>query len=369
MPGRTIGLDTRMIQHSGIGTYLRGLLEGFEKAGPPPGSEIYLYGGRSKRDSAANFKMRKFRSPIYSLQEQLEYPGRIRECDLWHAPHYNIPVLKGKTRLVVTVHDLIHWIFRKDFFSPLQTLYAKVMLEKAVSAADHIITVSEKTKEDLIGYFKAGPGKISVIYEAVSETFKPVTDPQMIRSVKRKYGLPEKFFLYVGMIKPHKNILWLVRLFSKLEQFSRVQSRLVIAGKADPKHAREFKTLSRLSPEGGILHIPFVETDDLPALYSGATALVHPSLYEGFGLTLLEAMACGTPVIAFRTSSIPEVTGDAAVLVPAGSEQAMEEALIRMETDSGRREYFRGLGLARVREFSWEKTAHQTKTVYEKVLG
>lgn len=367
-----IGIDIRMIHNTGIGTYLKGLLNGLRDRSIEAdlslrARKLCLFGQAGNQFDDYDFLPRRdFHSRIYSVQEQVEYPWRLKACQLWHAPHYNVPFWKGKTRLVVTLHDLIHWLFRKDFFSPLQGLYAGKMLRRSVSEADHIIAVSERTKHDLVNHFDADPERISVIYEAVSEDFQPLSERGPFEKLRKKYGLPEKFFLYVGMIKPHKNVAWLVKFFKKFQDD--FNAGLVVVGRVDKKYQEALRLFSRGILKPPIYHLPFVEQDELMTLYSHCQALVHPSLYEGFGLTLLEAMACDAPVIAFRTGSIEEVAGPGAHLVEPNSESQLREALMRCESAPSYREDLIRRGRQHVRRFSWSECARQTLDVYEKVL-
>lgn len=347
-----IGLDIRMIRHTGIGTYLQGLLQGFETSFP----------------SGWDLARKSFSAPIYSLQEQFAYPSRLAECDLWHAPHYNIPYFKKKVKLVVTVHDLIHWIYRKEFFSPVQALYAQTMFRRLVETADHMIAVSNNTTQDLVTHFQADPKRISVIYEAVGNECQRIQDPERISDLRLRNDLPEKFFLYVGSLKPHKNVQTLLRVFRNLKKNHRLRSGLVIIGRKDRAYRPELRDLQNLRTGEGIWYFPETERGVLTAFYSTALALVHLSLYEGFGLTPLEAMACGTPVIASKTSSIPEVVGDAAWLVDPLDENQIAQALQQIEADPDLSEELRQKGLERLKLFSWEKTARQTLDVYQKVL-
>ncbi len=364
-----IGLDIRMIQNTGIGTYIRGLLESWREMGLAKEIRLSLFGNQQNQPPFKDLPFHSFYSPIYSVQEQFEYPFRLRQCALWHAPHYNVPLLKTKVKLVVTIHDLIHWIFRKDFYSPLQALYAKTLLQHAVRKADHVITVSQKTRDDLVQYFEADPDRISVISEGVSKNFRELEDEQKIARVLEKYGVPRNYFLYVGSLKPHKNVLWLIHLFRKLKREEKVEASLVLIGRKDKRYPRGFEELEYFKTEKGLIHLPFVDEEELVALYNGAIALVHPSLYEGFGLTLVEAMACGTSVIACRSASVPEVVGEAAYLVDPCVEREMSEAMIRLEKIPGMRDEFKRKGKLRAAHFQWEGAAKKTAEIYERVLS
>ncbi|MDP3920189.1 MAG: glycosyltransferase family 1 protein [Candidatus Omnitrophota bacterium] len=354
-----IGFDVRMMFHTGIGTYIRGLLRHMLSFDPAGKLGMCLYGDSLRAEGFDGVPRSTFGSKIYSVAEQWEYPGKLRQCRLWHAPHYNIPLRKGKTKLIVTVHDLIHWIFRKQFFSPLQALYAGEMMKRVVKTADHIITVSENTKHDLITHFNAEPEQISVIYEAVEEGFGHSNLTGEDEAVHRKYGLPENYFLYVGSIKPHKNVVWLINLFRELKREGRTNASLVLVGKKD----QEFES------GDGVYHIPSVDREELEVLYRGALSLVHPSIYEGFGLTLLEAMACETPVIAKRAASIPEVVGAGARLVDPSSDVDWKQAMHDVEFEKGVRSELSAKGSEQLKRFRWQDTARQTLDIYERILS
>lgn len=365
----SLGIDARMIQHTGIGTYVRGLL-GEWKDRPREEMPVLFGDPEVCFKKAPGYETRRFRSPIYSLQEQLKYPSLLKQCTLWHAPHYNVPLhVPAGTRLVVTVHDLIHWLFRKDFFSPLQGGYASFMLRRTVRSAHHVITVSENTKRDLVQHFGADPEQVSVIYEAVSTAFRPVKDPQAVSALNQKYGLPGRYFLYVGSLKPHKNVLWLLKTFRKLHAERKLEASLVLAGRKDRRYPRGYEELAALRDGEGVFHRAHISDEDLAGLYQGALALVHPSLYEGFGLTILEAMACGTPVAALRVASVPEIAGEAACLLEPHDEKGLIQALLRLESDTAFRDDLARRGLARAAQFSWKKTAQETWEIYKKVMS
>lgn len=366
-------IDARMICHSGIGTYLRGLLEQFRSHPFFRERKMGLaISGPLQGEVNGMGKAFLFRSPIYSLWEQMEYPFQTGKGRIWHAPHYNIPLMgvKKGVRLVVTIHDLIHWIFRKDFFSPVQAFYARTFLEKVVRQADCIIAVSKRTRDDLIEHFKARAGKIRVIYEGVADPFFYPPPPEERKRILTDYPLPERFFLYVGLIKPHKNLVRLISIFKKLKKKGRLSCDLVMVGKKDRQYPAGCRELAGLQTGEGIHYFSGVRSrEELLALYASAQALVQPSLYEGFGLTVLEAMAAGTPVISSRAGSLPEVAGEATLSIDPYSDSALEQALLQMEEKASLRTSLSAQGRLRARLFNWQKTADETTQVYQQVLG
>lgn len=362
-----LGMDARMIRHTGIGTYIRGLAAGLAETGGFDSIKTCFYSPERKSSIPGVFQV-SFDAPIYSITEQVLYPRLLASCKVWHAPHYNIPFFKGSTRLIVTIHDLIHWIFRDKYFGWHQNLYSGTMLRRAVRLADAIIAVSEHTKQDLINYFRASPEKITVIYEASDASFKE-RERGEAANVLEKYGIHPPYFLYVGSLKPHKNVLWLIKIIRELRKAGKVKARLVVTGRKDKKYSDELAELRDLKTDDDIIYIPRTEEGEIPLLYNGAEALIHPSLYEGFGLTPLEAMASGTPVIAAANASIPEICAEGAWLVDSSSNHGIMQAIVRMETDESFRRELREKGKQRVKQFSWSQTAKQTLAVYQKVLS
>lgn len=359
-----------MFRNTGIGTYIRGVLGALKELGAFEQRAFGFFGPESVRELFAEVPVTGFTAPIYSLREQAAYPGLLSRCRLWHAPHYNVPLFKPRgTRLVVTVHDLIHWVFRHQFFSPAQRLYAGLMFKRAVCLADRIITVSSHTSADLMKYFGADPDKITVIHEAADPRFNAQRDETQIAAVQKKYGLLKPYFLFVGSIKPHKNVQSLIPLFRTLHRENPGNPDLVIAGRKDRRYPRGFEALADLTDGEGIRHLSNVEDCELKALYQGALALVHPALYEGFGLTLLEAMGSGTPVIASQSASIPEVTGDGACLVDSSQDHAMMQAVRKVMNDPVYRAGLKERSLRRASQFTWRETASKTLALYEKVLS
>ena len=365
-----VGIDVRMIAHSGIGTYLRHLL-GELKTLRPEGVEMVLFGDPGKlADYKGVFEVRPFLSPIYSAAEQFEGMKLASSVDLWHSPHYNIPLFCARP-LVVTVHDLIPFVFAGPFFSPLQKFYFTVFMKRVASRARRIIAVSQNTGQDIMRHFGVPEKRIRTIHEGVSGDFRPVKENALLGDVRQRYGVStgQKYLLYVGLIKPHKNLGVLINAVRRLRREGKLEEKLMIVGAKSKTYPGGFEDLAGIRTDDDILYVPRAEYADLPALYSMASAFVLPSLYEGFGLPVLEAFACGTPVIVSDRASLPEVAGDAALRFEADSESSLAAALTRLSGDSVLRTQLIEKGLRRASEFSWNRMARETLSVYEEVLN
>jgi glycosyltransferase involved in cell wall biosynthesis len=235
-----------------------------------------------------------------------------------------------------------------------------------VAQADHVIAVSEATRQDLIDLYQTPPEKISVIYHGVRPEFRPITDPLQLAAVRHKYKLGTgSFILSVGTIQPRKNYQRLIEALARVK----TDVSLVIVGGKGWKSEAIFGEVSRQDLEGRV-HFPgFVAEADLPALYSAATLFIYPSLYEGFGLPALEAMACGTPVIASDQSALPEVVGEAGLLVNPRDIEAMAIAMAQLLEDIPLRQKLVVAGQAQAARFTWPGAAAKLISLYKKILG
>jgi glycosyltransferase involved in cell wall biosynthesis len=301
----------------------------------------------------------------YSLREQIELPRILRryKVDLLHSPHFLLPLIRP-CPAVVTIHDVIYLACREDLPSRLGRVYYRLMMSVALRLARRVITDSEFSKRDIVRYLGADAEKIEVIYPGVSCEFRPVNDPAARSAVCRKYGIERDYILYTGIYKPRKNHVGLLRAF---QQFlaSGGDADLVIAG---PMKEGEFE-LRRLAARLGfpdrLKLTGFVGDDELRALYSGARLYACPSLYEGFGFTVLEAMACGTAVVSSAETSLPEVAGDAAWYANPRVPQEFGAALHRVFTDSALRSALIAQSAENLKRFCWERAAEQTVAVYQ----
>ncbi|GAB6137374.1 glycosyltransferase family 4 protein [Halanaerobaculum tunisiense] len=351
--------DYRMKDWSGIGRYCRNLIIEFGELDLH--NNIFLL---SNKATDSNFKNITCNSNVFSIKEQFELPfmSLNKNINVFHSPHFVYPIFSFD-KLILTIHDLTPLLF-PQYFSASERTYIKSMIWLAKFRADKIITVSQNTKQDLINEFNFNSDKIKVIYNGIDDSYKPIRNG--LDTIKEKYKTGDKYILYVGNIKPHKNIPRLLKALSKVKNDNNM--KLVIVGKRDKAYDQVFKVIDRYELEDNVIFTGFVPDNDLLLLYNAATLFVYPSLYEGFGLPPLEAMACGTPVITSNISSLPEVVGEAAITVDPYSIDDLATAINNVLSDSNLQEELSRKGLERVRQFSWRKTAQETFKVYQEVL-
>ncbi len=287
------------------------------------------------------------------------------DARLFHATEHLLPPFRHLPT-VLTVHDLI---FRHlpQHHKRLNRWYLNLAMPLYVRRATHLIAVSEATRRDLMAAYGVPAEKITVIYEAADPRFGP-RDALEQQTIRANYGLPPAYFLYLGTIEPRKNLLRLLRAWEPLYLAGEAPP-LVIVGKRGWLSEPFFEAVERSPAREGLILTGYVLDDDLPALIAAATAFVFPSLYEGFGLPPLEAMACGTPVLCSNRSSLPEVVGDAALLFDPTDEEAIRAAMRRIWADEALREALRRRGMARAKRFSWRRTAEETLRLYRRLAG
>jgi glycosyltransferase involved in cell wall biosynthesis len=290
--------------------------------------------------------------------------------DLLHSPYFASP-LRTDVPTVVTVHDVIPLIL-PDYGSALHTRLYMRLVSAAARKAKAIITVSGASKKDIARVLGIPDNRIHVVYNAVDRGFHPVDDQRFLDGVRETHGISGDFILYFGGFDIRKNVERIIRGYHLARESFARPCQLVIAGAMDlvghPLYPDPRPLIGELGLEGQALVIGRISEEEKPLLYSAATAFVFPSMYEGFGLPVLEAMACGTPVITSSVSSLPEVAGDAALLVEPSSTEAISLAMVRLMNDSALREELRGRGLRRVRQFDWEASAAMTLDIYRQAL-
>jgi glycosyltransferase involved in cell wall biosynthesis len=289
---------------------------------------------------------------------------RTTEFDIIHSPENAAFITSVTCKKVVTIHDLILYLF-PHYAGLLHRVRCRMLLPWTVKTADGIIAVSQSTKRDLVTRVGVPEQKITVIYPGVGPEFSPC-NPNTVKEIREKYHLNHPFILYTGTLAPHKNVSTLVTSFRRLKD-SGMPHSLVLTGIRGWRYHSVLETVRRLHLEKDVVFTGYIPYEDLPGMYSAADLYVYPSLYEGFGLPVVEAMACGCPVIASNVSSLPEVVGDAGVLItPTVDELAtsMQEVL----RDESLRDELSRKGLERASRFTWEKTAAETKKVYEELV-
>ena len=369
-----IAIDARKLRDYGIGTYVRNLLR--QLARQDADTEYLVICSERDCGIAAelgpNFRAVPERARGYSVREQITVPLDLRRegADLFHAPHYVLPPLTP-CRAVVTIHDCIHLRFPQYLPSRVAYAYARASLWSATHRAARVITVSEASKRDILRYFRVPDARIHVIYNAIDDRYWQEPAGDDMERVRQRYQLTAPFVLYAGNIKPHKNLERLIDSFHLLRQgrpdLKDVQ--LLIIGDEISKYATLRRAVHRHKLHKHVRFFGFVPDQTLAALYRLADAFVFPSLYEGFGLPPLEAMASGTPVIASNVSSLPEVLGDAALMIDPYDSQAIADAMIRVLTEPELRAELRARGLTRAREFSWERSIGRVREIYREVMA
>ncbi|HZI66901.1 MAG TPA: glycosyltransferase family 1 protein [Thermoanaerobaculia bacterium] len=369
-----IGVDARKLVDYGIGSYIRNLLEAVSVRPEAERYRFRVYARRADREAMpslpSNFEVVEEDSPGYSLAELTRFAFRLfrDRLDLFHATHYVLPPLRS--RAVVTIHDIIHLLYPQYLPNRAALIYARVMIRRALVRADRIITVSYNSKRDLVDYFGIAPSRVEVIYNGVSPRFHPDVAEEDRRRVREKYGLTRPYLLFLGGEKPHKNAQNVVRAFAEARRRrADLPHSLVLAGPMPGNAARIDALIAALDVGRAIVRPGRIAEEDLPPLFAGADVLLYPTLYEGFGLPVVEAMACGTPVLTSSTSALQEIAGGYAYLVDPLDVDAIARGIVLLTTDPKVRSDFVELGRKRARDFSWEKAAERTLEVYADALA
>jgi glycosyltransferase involved in cell wall biosynthesis len=301
------------------------------------------------------------------LWEQWVLPLRLKQrgADILHSTHYTTPIT-GAIRRIVTFHDMTFLMY-PEMHTAGKRFFFTWMIRFAARRADAIVADSNSTRHDVLRLLKIDPEKVFAVPLGVSSRFCPNQDAAETEAVCRRYGLPQPFILHVGELQPRKNMPRLVQAFKQIK-LRGLPHRLVFVGRKGWMYGELFKTLQELDIADQVIFPGYVPESDLPFLYNAADLSVYPSLYEGFGLPVLEALACGTPVVTSNVSSMPEIIGDAGILVNPRQVEAIAEAMYRVLTDRALHDDLSRRGIERARLFPWERTARETLAVYERVV-
>jgi glycosyltransferase involved in cell wall biosynthesis len=368
-----IAIDARKLHDFGIGTYIRNILAELPRL--DQSTEFIVLCQPQEQDLGSQPLGPNFRTVFeparpYTIREQLSLPFALarERVQLLHEPHYVLPFLT-RCRSVVTIHDCIHLRFPQYLPNRLAHPYARMSMWVATRKADRILTVSEASKRDILHFFDIPAERITVVPNAIDERFLAVPDEEQVERVRQRYQLDHPFALYVGNIKPHKNIERLIEAFARARANGLGDLRLIIIGDELSRYPGLRQGMHRHRLEKYVRFFGFQPIERLSVFYRLAQVFVFPSLYEGFGLPPLEAMACGTPVVTSNVSSMPEVSGGAAVLVNPTDADAIADGLLSAATNSTLRADLVKKGLARAREFSWAESVRRIHGIYMEVLG
>ncbi len=365
-----IGIDARLTHYrqAGISTYTVSLLRALAEVDAD--DEFTVLQSRKSREhivTAPNVRRKSLWTPAHHRWEQVALPLELAPLglDLLHSPDF-IPPFHRRCRAVVTIHDLAFLRYPETLTDESRRYYRQV--KRAVESADAVIAVSESTKDDIVELLGEPERKIAVVYEAAANRFRPVPPADYVEALRARFDVQPGYFLFVSTIEPRKNLLTLLRAYALLHSGRRASlPPLVVAGAKGWLKEPALDEMVPL-PHGSVRFVGAVTDEELLWLYNGALALTYPSLYEGFGLPPLEAMACGTPVICSNTSSLPEVVGEAGLLVAPLDEDGWARAMGQVLEDETLRQGISAKGLERVKEFSWEKAARETLAVYRKAV-
>lgn len=373
-----IGIDARGLHWPGVGRYIQELIHSLAEVDERNHYVIYFSSNdelESNKFSNQNFESVVLPVPCMSVKEQFLLPLKLLKdkLDLFHATCFVTPVIHH-CPLIVTIHDLQLRVNR-DWFPPLRGIrkysargYYDFMNWNAITYSRKIMTVSNHTRKEILHYFPKIDHKLTVIYHGVNSSFYPVRSMDVISRVKEKYNIQGKYILFVGTLNKRKNLSRLIRAFSELQGVLRNEYKLVVAAKIDYRYPEPIHLTEQLGMNDQVLFIGYVPAEDLPALYSGSCLCVIPTVHESFCFPVVEAMACGVPVITSNVTSLPEIAGDAAHLIDPYNIEGMKDAIPKVLFNPSIRNELIEKGLSRAKRFSWRTAAERVVGIYEEVL-
>jgi glycosyltransferase involved in cell wall biosynthesis len=360
---------------AGVGYYLVGLVEALQRIDADSEYRLIVsdairsyFPVRSPRFSHVVVPRRS--RPARLLWEQAVLPGLVTSvsADVLHSPHYTRPLRRLSCASVVGVMDLTYLLMPEHHMWP-RRLFFRRMLPAAAARADRVIAISQSTKRDAQRLLGLPADRIDAIPLAADGRYRPDIDPSRVSAVRERLQLPGEYVLFVGTLEPRKNLPRLLRAYADVVSSEPAFPGLVLVGMRGWQTGELERLLGTGGAARGITVAGYVPEDDLPAVYAGARMFVYPSLYEGFGIPILEALACGVPTITSTTSSMPEVAADAALLVDPFDTAALAGAMRRLHRDVALRESLRRKGPVRAAAFSWDETARMTVGTYRRALA
>jgi len=373
-----LGIDARFYGPigKGLGRYTQEIVDNIIKLDQESEYVVFLRQENFSSFKSDNPRVKKVLADIrwYGLAEQLFLPFYIwrERLDLMHFPHFNVPVF-CPVKFVVTIHDLILTKFptqRATTLAPLvykiKNFFYRIVIRRAVRRARRVLAVSAYTKAEIVRQFKIEPEKVIVTYEGVAKVFQDKISSGQAENILKKYQITKPFLLYVGNAYPHKNLESLIRAFLIL--YGEIKDlQLVLVGKEDYFY-RRLKELAGGFKQA-VIFPGYVPDNDLRSLYALGSAYIFPSLYEGFGLPALEAMALGLPVVSSDKTCLPEIFGQAAVYFNPENEKEMKEKIKQVISDQALRLKLKNRGEEQIKKYSWSECARQTLAVYKNILN
>lgn len=377
MPRITIDYTPAYEQGGGIGRYVRELTSTLSQLDKITNYQLFVLGARINdlpKPLSTNFIWKPTRiTPKWSARlwhrARLPIPVELftGQIDLFHATDFVLPPTLSTTKTLLTVHDL-SFVRVPETASPSLKAYLDIVVPRSVKRANHILADSQATKNDLTDLYDTPESKITVLLSGVDKRFKP-TDISLVEQIRAKYGLNNTpFILSVGTVQPRKNYSRIIHALARLRQQG-IDIHYAIVGGKGWLEDEMYQTIEDTNLQDYVHLLGFVDDEDLPALYTSSECLVITSLYEGFGLPILEAMACGTPVITSNSSSLPEVAGKAGILVDPLDINGITEAIYTVITDSAQRNQLIEAGYQQVKHFTWEQSATHLKSIYDRLLS
>jgi glycosyltransferase involved in cell wall biosynthesis len=370
-----IGIDATALpsQPVGAGNYIIHLIRALARVNDR--HELLVFTHPVGRELIGVAESERFRWAVISggnptrrmLWEQASLPGLVEKnrLDLLHSLHYTRP-WRLPCLSVVTFHDMTFFLYPQLHTLPRQVFFP-LAIRASARSADALIAVSESTRSDSMRLLGIPAEKIFATQLGVEPAFHPIRDAGLREEIRQKYRLPDRFILYVGLVEPRKNLPGLLQAYRSAVQKG-IEHHLVVVGRFGWRYRQVLEEIEALGLHEQVHFTGYIPQDDLPIVYNLASLFVYPTLYEGFGLPALEAMACGTPVVTSDVASLPEIVGEAGILVPPGDQQALSQALQTVLADQGLQNRLATKGPERASQFTWERTARQTLQVYQHVF-